>query len=152
VPYIDFTERPLEEHEVLSGVSASGHTNRLLSKQLARKAIGVGTHLPRRQGIRVYEQGCRCQRLHTPLASNPSKPHGIFAQVRVMPQVFPFRLREVQVPSTPQDPLGEIPRGFAYLGGGSRLGSVGVILFWGTELPTTRWIAASDEISESIAR
>jgi hypothetical protein len=32
-----------------------------------------------------------------------------------MPQVLPFRLREVQVPSTPQDPFGEIRRGFGYL-------------------------------------
>jgi hypothetical protein len=74
-----------------------------------------GTHLPRRQEIRVYERARRCQHLHPPLAPNPSKPQGIFAQVRVMPQVLPFRLREVQVPSTPQDPLGEILRGFVYL-------------------------------------
>jgi hypothetical protein len=71
---------------------------------------GVGTHLPRRQGIRVDEHARRCQRFHPPLTRNPSKPHGIFAQVRVMPQVLPIRLREVQVPSTPQETRRKILR------------------------------------------
>ena len=51
-----------------------------------------------------------------------------------------------------RSPFGEIRRGFACLGRGSRVGSVGVIRRFGTALPTTRSIAASDEIGESIAR
>jgi hypothetical protein len=119
VPYIDFRGRLLERPSVLSSHNATGPPLRLQSKQpthngsfLVEWARAVGTHLPRRQGIRVYERGRRCQRFHPTLAPNPSKLHGIFAQVRVMPQVLPFRLREVQVPSPPLKPLWRNPEGF----------------------------------------
>ena len=103
---------------------SSGHDDNewgsLRSSCLGRRSPecqqSVGTHLPRRQGMRVYEHARRCQRLHPPLAPNPSKPHGIIAQVRVMPQVLPFRLREVQVPSTPPKPLRRNPEGFRLSG------------------------------------
>lgn len=83
-------------------LTQGGDCPRLRGTRLIRLLQVIGTHLPRRQGIRVDEHARRCQRFHPPLTRNPSKPHGIFAQVRVMPQVLPLRLREVQVPSPAQ--------------------------------------------------